>query len=73
MIEVYFKLSSLRRKERGITMSLPGRQQRILHVLLPQTHMNAVTQKCLSTKYAAFSGCPNPLTTPGIRSPMMIK
>ena len=37
------------------------------------THMNAVTQKCLSTRYVAFSGCPKPCTTPGMRSPIMIK
>ena len=37
------------------------------------THMNAVTQKCLSTRYVAFPGCPKPCTTPGMRSPIMIR
>lgn len=37
------------------------------------TYMNAVTQKCLSTRYVAFPGCPKPCTTPGMRSPIMIK
>jgi hypothetical protein len=54
---VYFKESRRRKKDKGITMS-----------------MKAVTQKPLLTrKGRASTFSLNPLTTPGIRSPMMIK
>lgn len=39
-----------------------------------KTYMNAVTQNLRSTKYSAPVGAsPKPLTTPGIKSPIIIK
>ena len=70
---VYFKESRRRRKESGITMSLYPLAS-ITHHYNGSTYMNAVIQNCRSTK-KLISPAPgaNPTTTPGIKSPMMIR
>lgn len=73
IMEVYLSESRRRRKERGMTMSLVGS-------VYGQAagewgfYMNAVIQNCLSTKKVMSSALgTKPTTTPGIKSPMMIR
>lgn len=52
MIEVYLKLSSFRRKDKGITINLSICQYlAAVPISTGKTHMKTVTQNCLSTKY----------------------
>jgi len=71
---VYFRESRRRRKESGITTNLPSSQQKYTEVTRYGSYMKTVTQKCLSTRKGMASASSfNPLTTPGMRSPIMIK
>lgn len=70
---VYLSESKRRRKDKGMTTSL----DMLAHgsvVRLYGAYMNAVIQNCLSNKntMCAAPGA-KPLTTPGIKSPMMIR
>jgi hypothetical protein len=74
MMLVYFKESKRRRKERGITTSLAILATRKSETEEMDAYIKQVTQKCLSTRNGIASAPSlNPLTTPGMRSPMIIK
>lgn len=71
---VYFKESSRRRYESGMMNNLCSSARSTSFQAQDQTHMNAVIQKRRSTKKALSGGPPkNASTTPGMRSPMMMR
>jgi hypothetical protein len=74
MTLVYFKESKRRRNERGITTSLAVSVIRTCQIQSRDAYMKQVTQKCLSTRNGMASAPSlNPLITPGIRSPIIIR